>query len=179
MDDPLRFEPLAEAHLPLRATFSCGEEALDQYLRERARREMEQRIAAVWVLCDRETVRIAGFYTLSAIAVERADLPATLTHRMARYDIYPATLIGRLAVDRDYQRRRVGGRLLLDALARAFSASREVTSVAVITDAKSQDVQRFYERYGFQTLPTGHHERRLFLPMKTIEQLFVEQRRRA
>ena len=179
MDDPLRFEPLAAAHLPLRAAFCCGEEALDQYLRERARREMEQRIAAVWILHDREANRIAGFYTLSAIAVERAELPVQLTHRMARYDMYPATLIGRLAVDRDYQNQRVGGRLLLDALARAYAASREVASVAVITDAKNPGAQRFYERYGFQILPTGHHERRLFLPMKTIEQLFVEQRRRA
>ena len=31
----LRFEPLGERHLRLRAAFSCGEDALDRYLRER------------------------------------------------------------------------------------------------------------------------------------------------
>lgn len=169
-----RLEALADRHLPLRAAFTCGEEALDRYLRERARREMEQRIAAVWVLYDSEANRLAGFYTLSAVAIERGDLPPESTHRMARYQVYPATLLGRLAVDRDYQSQRVGGRLLLDALARSLAASRQVASVAVVTDARSEDLQRFYEHYGFQILPTEHHERRLFLPMRTVETLLAE-----
>jgi ribosomal protein S18 acetylase RimI-like enzyme len=88
-------------------------------------------------------------------------------------EVYPATLIGRLAVDQNYQNKRVGGRLLLDAFARALAASREVASVAVVADAKNDEIQRFYEHYGFQLLPTEKHERHLFLPMKTIEQLFA------
>jgi GNAT superfamily N-acetyltransferase len=173
LEERYRFEPLGEQHLRLRAAFSCGEDALDRYLRERARREMEQRIAAVWVLYDSEEDRLVGYYTLSAVAVERSDLPSTFTHRVARYRVYPATLIGRLTVDRDYQGRRLGGRLLLDALARAFATSRQVASFAVITDAKDEDAQSFYEHYGFLPLPTERHVRRLFLPMKTLERLFA------
>jgi predicted GNAT family N-acyltransferase len=167
-------EPLGEKHLPLRAAFSCGEEAPDQYLRERARKEMQQSIAAVWLLRDGEENRIAGYYTLSAVVVERADLPPEFEHRMARYKVYPATLIGRLAVDQKYRDQRLGGRLLLDALARSLAASREVASVAVVTDAKNLDVQSFYEHYGFMLLPAEKHERRLFLPMKTVAKLFGE-----
>lgn len=173
MEERYRFESLGEQHLRLRATFSCGEDALDRYLRERARRDMEQRIAAVQVLYDCEEDRLAGYYTLSAVAVERNDLPSTFTHRVAKYRVYPATLIGRLAVDRDYQGRRLGGRLLLDALARAFATSRQVASVAVITDAKDENAQFFYEHYGFPPLPTERHGHRLFLPMKTVERLFA------
>jgi GNAT superfamily N-acetyltransferase len=173
MSDPYRYEVLGDLHRPLRTAFCCGEDALDRYLRERARREMEQRIAAVWVLYDSRIQRIAGFYTLSAVAVERADLPQAFVHRMAHYTVYPATLIGRLAVDRDYQRKRVGGRLLLDALGRSLVASREVASVAVVTDAKNDVVQRFYEHFGFQVLPIEQHQRRLFLPMSTVERLFA------
>jgi ribosomal protein S18 acetylase RimI-like enzyme len=167
-------EPLGEKHLLLRAAFSSGEEALDQYLRERARKETQQRIAAVWLLHDGVGNRIAGYYTLSAVAVERADLPPEFEHRMARYEVYPATLIGRLAVDLEYRDRRLDGRLLLDALARSLAASRDVASVAVVTDAKNPDVQRFYEHYGFILLPTERHERRLYLPMKTVAKLFAE-----
>lgn len=165
--------PLSEQHLALREAFSCGEDALDRYLRERARKEMEQRIAAVWILYDEKDTRIAGYYTLSAIAVERSDLPPTFTRRMARYDVYPATLIGRLAVDTEYRGQRLGGRLLLDALARALAASREVASVAVLTDAKNENAQSFYEHYGFVPLPNEQHQRRLFLPMETIARLFM------
>lgn len=174
MPERYRFEPLGEKHLPLRALFSCGEEALDRYLRERARREMQQRVAAVWILLDEEANRIAGFYTLSAVVVERTELPSTLTHRMARYNVYPATLIGRLAVDQDYQGKRIGGRLLLDALARALSASNQVASLAVVTDAKNEAAQRFYEHYGFQLLQAEGYQRRLFLPMETVAKLFAE-----
>jgi len=173
------FQPLGERHLPLRAAFSCGEGALDQYLRERARREMAQRVAAVWLLHDGEENRIAGYYTLSAVAIQRGDLPVGFTHRMAQYDIYPATLLGRLAVDTEYRDQRIGGRLLLDALARSLAASREVASVAVVTDAKTPEVQGFYEHYGFMPLPTESHERRLFLPMKTVTQLLGAERDRS
>lgn len=159
--------------MPLRAAFSCGADALDRYLRERARKEMEGRIAAVRVLYDSSENRLAGYYTLSAVAVERDDLPSGLTHRVAKYRVYPATLLGRLAVDRHYQGRRLGGRLLLDALARALDASREVASFAVITDAKDKDAQSFYERYGFHTLSIRQPGHRLFLPMGTVEQLFA------
>ncbi len=172
--DRYQHEPLGEQHLALRAAFCCGEDPLDRYLREQARKEMEQRVAAVWILRDTQSNRIVGFYTLSALLIERADLPADFTHRMARYDVYPATLIGRLAIDRSYQGQRLGGRLLLDALARALRASREVASVAVVTDAKNDVARAFYQRYGFEPLPTEQHERRLYLPMKTIEELFAE-----
>jgi len=173
LDERYRFEPLGERHLRLRAAFSCGEGALDRYLRERTRREVEQRVAAVRVLYDGEEDRLAGYYTLSAVAVERTDVPSEITHRIVKYRVYPATLIARLAVDQRYQGERLGGWLLLDALARALATSRDVASVAVITDAKDEEAQSFYEHYGFQRLSTERHSRRLFLPMGTVERLFT------
>jgi GNAT superfamily N-acetyltransferase len=173
LEERYRFESLGEQHLGLQATFSCGEDALERYLRERAWREMEQRLAVVRVLYDGKGNRLAGYYTMSAVTIERGDLPSAFTHRVARYRVYPATLIGRLAVDREYQGQRLGGRLLLDALARAFDASRRVASFAIITDAKDENAQFFYQHYGFQLLPTERHDRRLFLPRGTVERLFT------
>ena len=53
------------------------------------------------------------------------------------------------------------------------NASRRVASFAIIADAKDEDAQSYYEHYGFQILPTERHDRRLFLPMGTVEQLFT------
>jgi hypothetical protein len=69
--------------------------------------------------------------------------------------------------------RRTNRRLLLDTLSRALDASRRVASFAIITDAKDEDPQSFYQHYGFQLLPTERHDRRLFLPMGTVERLFA------
>lgn len=171
METPYRFELFGERHRPFRASFSCGEEALDQYLKTRARREMDQRIAVVYVLYDESEGRIAGYYTLSSLSIE---LPEDARKRLAKYPVYPATLIGRLAVDEIYGGRGLGGRILLDALGRALAGSRVVASYAVVVDAKNERAQTFYSRYGFLPLSTADGGRRLFLPMGTIEGLFAE-----
>ena len=168
---PYRFEPLGEQHKPLRGSFSCGEGALDAYLKTRARREMDKRIAVVYVLLDEAEGRIAGYYTLSSLSVE---LPEGARKGLPRYPEYPATLLGRLAVDERYQGQGLGKRLLLDALGRALAGSRAVASYAVITDAKNERARAFYASYGFLPLPTADGGKRLFLPMGTVEKLFAK-----
>ncbi len=171
METPYRFELFGEQHRPLRAAFSCGEKALDEYLKTRARKEMDHHIAMVYVLYDAAEERIAGYYTLSSLSVE---LPEGMRRGLAKYSEYPATLIGRLAVDNGHQGRGLGGRILLDALERALLGSRTVASYAVITDTKNEQVRAFYARYGFLPLSTAGGGNRLFLPMRTVERLFAE-----
>jgi GNAT superfamily N-acetyltransferase len=171
LETPYRFEPFGEQHRPLRASFSCGEKALEGYLKTRARKEMDYRIAVVYVLHDAADGRIAGYYTLSSLSVE---LPEEMKRGLPKYPEYPATLIGRLAVDDSYQGRGLGGRILLDALGRALAGSCTVASYAVITDAKNERARSFYTRHGFLPLSTAGGERRLFLPMGTVERLFAE-----
>jgi hypothetical protein len=57
----------------------------------------------------------------------------------------------------------------MDALARAFRASREVGSEAVLTDPKEASVS-FYEKFGFRRLHTG----RMLLAMQVIRDLLSE-----
>ena len=47
-----------------------------------------------------------------------------------------------------------------------------MTSTTVIVDAKDEAARAFYRKYGFMELPNV--ERRLLLPMATIEALFAE-----
>lgn len=132
---------------------------------------MDHHIAVVYILYDAAEGRIAGYYTVSSLSVE---LPEGMRKGFAKYPEYPATLIGRLAVDEDCRGKGLGGRLLLDALGRALAGSRAVASYAVITDAMNEEAQSFYSHYGFTPLPSTSHERRLFLPMNTVEKLFAE-----
>jgi hypothetical protein len=43
---------------------------------------------------------IAGYYTLSSTSVQLAELPEQPVRKLPRYPLVPATLLGRLAVDR-------------------------------------------------------------------------------
>jgi len=162
-------EPLGARHD--RAAFSCGNQQLDSYLQRQAGQDMKKRAAVPFVITpDRNT--IAGFYTLSQYAMDLGELPEEISKKMPRYPMVSATLLGRLAVSERFRGQRLGERLLMDALHRALQSSKQIASAAVVVDAKDDQAAAFYRKYGFMDLPKI--ERRLFLPMGTIAQLFPE-----
>jgi GNAT superfamily N-acetyltransferase len=152
-----------------RAAFSCGVEALDVYLHKQAGQDLKKRAAVPFVITpDGET--IAGYYTLSQYAVQLDVIPEEVAKKLPKYPIVPATLLGRLAVSTEFRGQGLGAMLLMDALYRALTHSRELASAGVVVDAKDGAALTFYKKYGFLELPKV--ERRLFLPMGTVEQLF-------
>jgi GNAT superfamily N-acetyltransferase len=163
--DALRVEVLGAQHD--RARFESGTEALDRYLRVQAGQDARKNMAAPFVLVLSDGT-VGGYYTLSATSVSLAELPAQTTRKLPRYPIVPATLLGRLAVDRRHQGKGYGRFLLADALFR--SSRSEIASFAVIVDAKDESARRFYERESF--LPFPDRPMKLFRPMADIKRLF-------
>jgi len=161
----LRVEALSPQHE--RSSFASGAEALDRYLRSQAGQDARKNMAAPFVLVLPDGA-IGGYYTLSATGVKLAEFPADITRKLPRYPLVPATLLGRLAVDRNYQGRGYGRFLLADALHRAVRS--EIASFAVIVDAKYEAARRFYERESF--LPLPEQPLKLFRPMADIRRLF-------
>lgn len=163
--ETLRVESLAPGDD--RSGFESGVEPLDRYFRTQAGQDARKNVAAPFVLRLPDG-SIAGFYTLSATAVRLGELPEPITRKLPRYPLVPATLLGRLAVDRRHRGKGYGRFLLADALYRAVR--NEIASFAVIVDAKGGDARRFYEREGF--LPFPDQPMRLFRPMADIRRLF-------
>jgi len=130
----------------------------------------------VFVLVDTHANRAAGFYSLSALSVDVADLPSDEARKLPKLPI-PATLLGRLAVDSAHQGQKLGQALLFDALVRAYNGRTQVGAMAVIVDAKHGRARAFYEHYQFRRFPTNEY--RLFIPMTTIAQLLEAAHREA
>ena len=151
-----------------RSSFACGEEPLDRYFQRQAGQDVKRSLAGIFVLVDTETDRVTGFYTLSALSVEATDLPEDVVRKLPLHPL-PATLIGRLAIDLNYQGQRLGKALLFDALQRAYQHRRQIGSIAVVVDAKHDRARAFYERHEFRRFPENAY--RLFLTMKTIGSL--------
>jgi GNAT superfamily N-acetyltransferase len=151
-----------------RDDFQCGIDELDRYFHHQAGQDARKRVAAPFVLVNQETGKVAGYYTLSMNSVVTQDLPLELAKKLPRYEALPAVLLGRLAVDQQYQGHGLGELLLLDALQR--SLENPIAAMCVVVDAINDQALAFYERYGFIRL--ADLNRRLFLPMKTIEKLF-------
>lgn len=111
---------------------------------------------------------VGGYYTLSSTSVNLAELPDQVARKLPRYRLVPATLLGRLAVDRRQQGKGYGRFLLADALYRIVRS--EIASFAVIVEAKDDNARRFYERESF--LPLPDQPMKLFRPIADIEKLF-------
>jgi GNAT superfamily N-acetyltransferase len=150
-----------------RSGFSSGVEPLDRYFRMQAGQDARKHIAAPFVLVLPDT-SIAGYYTLSATAVKPTELPPATIRKLPRYPLIPATLLGRLAIDRRHRGKGYGRFLLADAIMRCVQS--EIASFAVIVDAKDEDARRFYERESFLAFP--EHPFKLFRPMADLRTLF-------
>ena len=106
---------------------------------------------------------IGGYHTLSATSLKLTEFPADITRKLPRYPLIPATLLGRLAVDQNYQGRGYGRFLLADALLRAVRS--EIASFAAVVDAKDEAAAAFYRHVGFR--PFASRPMSLFLPIAT------------
>ena len=163
---PYTFEPLADHE---RASFSCGIPELDNYLRLQARQDAKRKVAAPIVMVDAAR-RVVGYYTLSAYGIRPAELPPDIAKKLPKYPLIPATLLGRLAVSKEYQGKKLGQLLLMDALQRSWRNTVEVASVGVVAEAIDESARNFYMHHEFRLL--AEHSRKLFISMATVGKLF-------
>jgi ribosomal protein S18 acetylase RimI-like enzyme len=159
---PFLIEALGPDHD--RGAFSCGVEALGRYFREQVTQDVRRRATACYVAIDAATSRVAGYYTLAAAGVLLADLPPALTKRLPRYPSVPVARLGRLAVDTAYRGRKLGGALLLDAVARSMRS--EIAVFALVVDAKDEQAEAFYCHHGFVSF--GGQAGQLVLPLAKL-----------
>ncbi|MBW4670835.1 MAG: GNAT family N-acetyltransferase [Cyanomargarita calcarea GSE-NOS-MK-12-04C] len=149
-----------------RDTFDCGYPILNDYLKKYARQNHEKGIAKTFVaISESGSLKIDGYYTVSASVIEYESLPESEQRGMPTYPI-PAMLIGKLAVDNPAKGQGLGGELLADALYRAIRASAEIGIYAVRVDAIDLQAKELYLKYEF--IPFQDRERSLFLPMEAI-----------
>jgi ribosomal protein S18 acetylase RimI-like enzyme len=147
--------------------FDCGSAALDRYLKTQASQDIRRHVASCFVAVERNTRAIAGYYTLAAAQIDLVDIPAEIAKRLPRYPRIPAALIGRLAVDRRYQGRRLGRALVVDAVQRTLRS--DTAAFAVIVEAKDAAAIAFYRRLQFQ--PIAGNPNSLFLPVAFFAKL--------
>ncbi len=156
-----------------RSTFLCGKSLLDNYFQKQAGQDVKRNLAACFVLIDKHTDEIAGYYTLSSNSIPKYQIPESFKKKLPpSYQSIPTILLGRLAVGLRYQGKGLGQLLLVDALKRCFDTSASIGAYAVVVDPLDDEATHFYDKYGFIKLPGSGKQ---FLPITTIKALFNEQ----
>ena len=77
-----------------RSAFASGNERIDNYFRQTVSQDVKRSYAACYVLIDKASARLAGFYTLSSHSIALTELAADVARKLPRYPSVPAVLIG-------------------------------------------------------------------------------------
>ena len=141
--------PLAEADD--RSRFDCGRDALNVWFHRHAWNNHAAGTSRTNVICSSETCEIAGYVTLCAAQIEREFLKSQ--HRRNALDPMPVTLLGQLAIQKDFQGEGYAASLLQFALRISRRASLDIGSFGVITHPLNDGVRAFYGHFGFEDVP--------------------------
>ena len=151
-----------------RKDYKCGIDSLDNYLQRTVKKDIKNSLAVCYVLVQDNDV--IGYYTISTGSANLENIPEDAkTKRLIEsgYDV-PIILVGRLALDINYQGKKLGRKIMLDCILRSYEASKIIAAWAICVDPIDENARAFYEKFGFISLVDSH---RMFLPIKTIETL--------
>ncbi len=158
-------EPLNTAHNLMQ--FSCGEAALDHWLRNRALQNEKGGASRSYVVCADGCV--VGYYALAAGAVAHTEVVARIKRNMP--DPIPVILLGRLAVDSRFQGLGIGADLLRDAVLRSLQTAQMIGIRAILVSAISAEAKKFYERFGF--ISSSSNPQTLMIIVSEAEKFFA------
>lgn len=129
--------------------FDCGEASLTDWLRRRANKNEQQGASRTYVVCIQK--RVIGYYCLAVGAVTGEQSPGSIKRNMP--NPIPVMILGRLAVDKNFQNYGIGSGLLKDAILRTVAAAEIAGIRAILVHALSTEAAHFYYQRGFQVSP--------------------------
>jgi len=139
---------LLAAHHNIEA-FTSGVESLDSWLRRRALKNQASGASRIFVVCEGQ--RVIAYYALASSAVAVAETTGRFSRNMP--DPIPIVILGRLAVDQDFQGKGLGRALVRDAGYRVVQAADVIGIRGLIVHALSAEARAFYEAVGFASSP--------------------------
>lgn len=150
-------ELLTEYHLL--TGFQSGETTLDEWLVRRALKNQTIGASRTYVVTDGQ--RVVGYYALAAGSVLAPAAPGTVRRNMP--DPIPVMVLGRLAVDRQWQGQGLGKALLRDSIFRTLQAAEIAGIRAILVHALHEQAAVFYRNAGFVASPIHDHTLMLLL----------------
>ena len=125
--------------------FDCNSEVLNIWLKRRAFKNEELGASRTYVVCIDD--QVIGYYALATGSIALNGLPGKIRRNMP--DPIPVLILGRLAVDKQWQQAGIGRGLLKDAVIRSSLVAKQVGIRALLVHALSVEAKDYYLRQGF------------------------------
>jgi ribosomal protein S18 acetylase RimI-like enzyme len=161
----VRIEPLDRSKHD-RAAFSCGDERLDNFLRNTAARQHEEDLTRVHVACLDDSRTVIGYYALNSHFIDVTTLPDNARKRLPSYPTIPAIYLSKIGVQNEHQGSGLGRYLLKHAFERCVDVADLVGAHFIVLDALNERVAELYRRLGFVDLPD--HKPRMIIKMSVV-----------
>ena len=133
------------------ASFDCGDTTLNDWLQRRAIKNENSGASRTFVVCENNTV--IGYYSLAVGAIAREETSGKVRRNMP--DPIPVMVLGRLAVDTNWQGKQIGIGMLKDAIQRTLIVAEQAGIRALLVHALSEKTRSFYQHWGFHESPTN------------------------
>lgn len=130
--------------------FDCGALEMNEWLHEKARHNELKGGSRTFVVCTKQGA-LAGYIALSAGSITRDCLVSR--DRYQTPNAIPINLLGRLAVDRQFQGQHLGRAMVLYALEMTIKMSAFTGVYALVVEPLNDKVVHFYKRLGFKYRP--------------------------
>lgn len=165
---PLHPFPETKEDLPKHLSdFDCGYDDLNHFIKKVAlfnQQTGNSRTTYCHSPDDPDT--LAGYYSLAIAPILHEEIPPRSRRRLPDRPVHAAPLIARLAVDRRFQKRGLGGRLLVAALADIVVCFERIGGPVIAVQPTDEKAVEFYKHYGFVAVSGAKH---MFLRMSTAK----------
>jgi len=156
-------------------SFDCKKAEMNLFLSRFAIKNGKLGLSKTWVLPFKDYSKnsktklfVAAYFTLASSSVSRDDLP--LKNNFPGYPV-PIVLLARLAVDKNFQKQRLGEKTLITALRKSVELTDlGLPAVGLILDVLDNDALKFYQKYDMFK-PFTKDPMRLFVPINVLRQL--------
>ncbi|MDO9317371.1 MAG: GNAT family N-acetyltransferase [Gammaproteobacteria bacterium] len=144
------YDPTKEYHG--QKQFDCGNQIINAFVAKSLRKQVRESLSRCFVLLDAgDNDRFIGFYTLSSFAILAPDLMAVKSSGLPSR--VPCVRLIMLGVDKHYQGRGLGRRLMKSVFEKTLAVSERIGLYGLYLDADAQAVE-FYIALGFVPLRT-------------------------
>jgi GNAT superfamily N-acetyltransferase len=165
--------------------FSCGDEDLDDFIFHDAFKYERQLLAKSYCFClDSDNSVIVCVFTLSNSSIDARNLPNNRKRKLTEnipheksLSSYPAALIGRLGVSKEFGGKGIGTELMDFIKSWMLDPSNKTACRYLTVDAYNNErTLKFYEANGFKTIFSSDKQEKEYIglpPEKDLKTRFM------
>ncbi len=144
----LQLKKLSDSNIAIAMQFDCGDQDLNEFLKDDALKHQRERIAATY-LCFYEG-KVVGYFSWLTDAIEIKGRDKRVFKEIGmNYRTYPGIKLGRLAISKGYAKSGIGSYLVRIMVKNAINFSDVIGCRFMTVDAYS-GAKIFYEKLNFK-----------------------------